>query len=190
MVCLRHDCLTAARGGGAAPSLAEILEFMAEIKIGVPVVPVAVATMSFDRRDYDRWDIADGAVFVILSHGRNRLGGVSSETGACVPMDDEDDLHELQNAFYATPSPPQTPHPLADPLGDVECYTRLVVPPHPSEGSSLDESVFVDRPPAVGHVDDARTMDDILIWLSADELARKLAEAEVFPAPELEFLPK
>ena len=190
VVCLRHDCLTAARAGGAAPSLAQILEFMAEIKIGVPVVPVTAATMSFDGRDYKRWDMADGAVFVILSHGRNRLGGVSSETGACVPMDDGDDLHELQNAFYATPAPPQAPHPLADPLGDVECYTRLVVPPHPSEGSSLDESVFVDRPPAVGLVDDARTMDDILIWLSADELARKLAEAEVFPAPELEFLPK
>ena len=185
VVCLRHDCLTAAReGGGGAPSQAQILELMADIKIGLPVT---TATMSFDGRDYERWEIADGAVFVILSHGRNRLGGVSSETGQCVPMNDDDDLHELQNAFYASTPPP---HPLADPLAGPECYTRLVVPPHPSDGSSLDESVFVDRPPAVGQVDDARTMDDILLWLSADELARKLTEAGVFPAPELEFLPK
>ena len=185
VVCLRHDCLTEARGGGgASPSLAQILGFMAEIKIGIPITANAA---NFARRDYDRWDIADGAVFVILSHGRNRLGGFSSETGQCVPIDDDDDLHELQNAFYATT--PQ-PHPLADPLGRAKCYTRLAVPPYPSDASSLDESVFVDRPPAVGQVDDARTMDDILLWLSGDELARKLTEAGVFPAPELEFLPK
>ena len=185
VICLRHDCLTAARGGGgAAPSQAQILEYMAEIKIGVPVTANAAR---FGGRGYARWDIADGAVFVILSHGRNRLGGFSSETGQCVPIDDDDDLHELQNAFYATTIPP---HPLADPLAGPECYTRLAVPPYPSDGSSLDESVFVDRPPAVGQVDDARTMDDILLWLSADELARKLTEAGVFPAPELEFLPQ
>ena len=185
IICLRHDCLVdAAEGGGASPSLPRILEFMANIKIGLPITANA---MKARKRDYGRWDIADGAVFVILSHGRNRLGGLSSESGQCVPMDDDDDLHELQNAFYATTTPP---HPLTDPLAGRECYTRLVVPPYPSDESSLNESVFVDRPPTSGQADDARTMDDIMIWMSADELARKMTEAKVFPASQLEFLPK
>ena len=180
IVCLRHDCLTAATALGVAPSEAQILGALAEVKIGLLIT----ANIEIRKRDNSIWDVSDGAVFVLLSHGRNGLGGVSADSGQCAPMNDDDDLHELQNAFYATTT---APHPLIA----RGCYTRLVVPAHPAAGSSLNESVFVDRPvAAAGQIDGARTMDDITTWMSADELARYLTKAEVFPAPELGFLPE
>ena len=177
VVCLTHDCLAA---GPAALSENQELDAIANIKIGGVVYPDPI---SGQGREYDEWDVHIGAVFVILSHGRNRLGGVNADNNRCVPMDDDDDLHELQNAFYAPTLPD------AHPLVAMGCYSRPVIPIYPADGSTMDESVFVERPPYAGVVGGARTMDDVLTWMSAPELTRHLANARADGGGHLEFLP-
>ena len=173
VICIHHGCMLAARDA-ATP----VLDDLRNIKIGFLVTANA---LTVGRKTFRQWDSQGGPAFVILSHGRNRHGGVSADSGRCYPMGHEDDLHELQNAFY------HPTHPLADVIAGRGCYTRSPVPTA-GPGASLDESVFVDRPPAVGFVDDARHMDDIVLWMSANELARELTDAGALPARELEFL--
>ena len=177
VICLTHDCLAA---GPAALSEDQELDAIANIKIGGVVHP---NNISGQGRVYEKWDVHIGAVFVILSHGRNRLGGVNADNNRCVPMDNDDDLHELQNAFYAPTLPD------AHPLVGMGCYSRAVIPVYPADGATLDESIFVERPPFVGTIGGARSMDDVLTWMSAPELARHLANARADAAGSLEFLP-
>ena len=177
VVCLSHECLAA---GPVALTENEELDAIANIKIGGVVYPDDISARG---RNYDQWDVHIGAAFVILSHGRNRLGGVSADSNRCAPMDDDDDLHELQNAFYAATLP--TPHPLVA----MGCYSLTVVPVYPAVGSTMSEAVFVERPPYVGAVGGARTMDDVLTWMSPPELSRLLANARADGGGHLEFLP-
>ena len=194
VICLTHDCMVGAAAkialGYTQPTGDEDRgTFLADLKIGLVVIdPLGTPTKKFESGD-----IMDAPAFVILSHGRNQFGGVlaDSDPGGppdnvkrCVPMDDDDDPHELQNAFYYFDA--ADPHPLANPVNGSECYTRMVLPPL----SPLSEAVFVDRPPAAGFADGARTMDDIVTWMSPNRLSRRLMEAGVFPADELEFLPE
>ena len=196
VVCLTHDCMV-----GAAAKIAldytqptgdeDLGTFLADLKIGLVVIPEELEASP--TKIFERAEFMDAPAFVILSHGRNQFGGVlaDSDPGGppgnvkrCVPMDDDDDPHELQNAFYYFDA--ADPHPLANPVNGSECYTRMVLPPL----SPLSEAVFVDRPPAAGFADGARTMDDIVTWMSPNRLSRRLMEAGVFPADELEFLPE
>ena len=192
VICLTYDCLVSRPGVrsvfGAADSVEE-QSFLHDLKIGLAALE-PLNLMADSGRIYlndaarMREDFVDAPVFVIVSHGPNGFGGVRADSGRCAPMDDDDDPNELQNAFYSFIFVDQ--HPLTS---DAGCYTRQVVPPEPAGGSYLDEAVFVDRPPTPGSIlsAGARTMDDVLVWMSANELAHRLARGREPPLP-LPFL--
>ena len=178
-ICLVYDCKIADPGRrGLDGTEAEERGFLHDHKIGL----VALEDLDVGR-GHEVGDIVDAPVFVILSHGENRRGGVSADSGQCVPIFDDQDRHELQNAFYYLDFFNQ--HPL---IASSNCYTRTV-PPAPASGSYLSEAVFVERPPTHGLIliDDTLTMDDVLIWMSANELANRMARARDLPPP-LDFV--
>ena len=86
-------------------------EFLANLPAGL-----AALEEQQDRkgdRQHNPGGMADSPVFAIVSHGRNRRGGASADTGQCIEIAnniDNANTHELQNAFYAFTNPP---HPLA-----------------------------------------------------------------------------
>ena len=197
VVCLTHDCMVGAAtkiaAGYTQPTGDEDLgTFLADLKIGL-VITTPMLTVS-RTKIFNRAEFMDAPAFVILSHGRNQFGGVLADSTPdpnipdsvkkCVPMEDEDDPHELQNAFYFFD--PADLHPLVNPVNDSGCYTRMVLPPL----SPLSEAVFVDRPPAAGFADGTKTMDDIVSWMSPNQLSRRLMRAGVLPIEKLEFLPE
>ena len=181
-ICLVYDCRVEsfARELGGTDRAEQ--QFLHDHKVGLVVVtdePEGLGRGS-GLRPRARGDILEAPAFVILSHGENRLGGVSADSGQCAHLDDDQDPHELQNAFYYQDPTFVNLHPLIT----AGCYTRLA--DVGTSGEHLSEAVFVERPPAFGVVGEAHSMDDVLTWMSANELIHRLSRTGELPPP-LEF---
>lgn len=118
--------------------------------------------------------VVNGAAFVIFSHGRNGYGAVGVN-GKCrsVPMV-ADNLAEFANAYY------RDGHPFINTatIGVRGCEKITV--------STLAENIFVQAPSSSGKIDGS---DDIVSWMSPNEIIGELLSAGVLPITKLEFLP-
>ena len=141
----------------------------------------ATANITFASRPfrpYDEDDIISGVPAVIVSHGPNGHGGVLGEGApetsggrqvVCTPFPDSTRVFnaERQNAFRenfsATPTTVACPQIILSGISDgVE--SSFYAGPH----SESDGLVF----------------DDIVVWISADELAGEMSRVGVFPAAD------
>ena len=114
----------------------------------------------------------DGAVFVLFSHGKNGHGAVAGVSGKCRPPPlSEDNLTERANAYY------RDGHALVVKIG---CERE--------DNNLLAENLFVSAPPQrEGH--ELAGADDIVLWMSANEITGDLLQAGVLPVAKLDFLP-
>ena len=184
VICAYADCL----GTKGTP-----IPDMQDIQVGI-VAPTAIMAPG---RNYARHDIIESAVFVVLSHGRNQFGAFpagfevdpsnADREADCLDIGSADP-QEQQNAFYHSTGDNTVDNRL---VAEGGCHSESSV----ADDSPLSEAVFVDRPPAVGLIGvgidhrEVSTMDDILTWMSANELAQRMTRAGALPAEPLGFLP-
>ena len=151
-------------------------------------------------------DIADGLPFVIVSHGHNGFGAVNhllSRRGGRLEChrsfaDENTHGHERANAhIYEVIALLDEPE-----AGPCDAFSVVRDPPHlgdptaprrrrfirgGSEFSSNRRGYFfahrndVSAARAASSLSDQRGMDDLLVWMTRGDLARRMREADVFP---------
>lgn len=115
--------------------------------------------------------IVDGAVFVIVSHGRNGYGGVG-QNGNCryLPTPTATgNIAEQTNAYYST-------------AHDFYTFNNCKSADNIPAGTIVAENMFVQDPITEGGA------DDMLTWVSANELMGVLLTGGALPVRRLEFL--
>ena len=125
---------------------------------------VATAPVNIFPSDYERGDIIDGAVFVILSHGPNSRGAFNRH-GAVSCNAFPDGEGEQINANVRLPDVDVTDFNDSCDLADND-----------------NEHFFVSHPPTRGGAND---FDDIVIWASANEIIGQMAALGVMPIAAL-----
>ncbi len=120
--------------------------------------------------------IANGAAYVIFSHGKNGRGGINALNRCLLPPPDADNLAERANAFY------RAGHPFVDAAGDFRC-TQLT-------NVELAENLFVSAPAAQAFRDDdpSQAADDMVVWVSPNLLFGLLGTNDRRRITRLEFL--
>ena len=127
------------------------------------------------KKDGELTGLFDGAVFVLFSHGKNGHGAVAGVSGKCRPLPplSEDNLTERANAYY------RAGHALVND-SSIGCKDQ--------DNNLLAENLFVSAPPQrEGH--ELAGADDIVLWMSANEITGDLLQAGVLPVAKLDFLP-
>ena len=130
---------------------------------------VATASVNIFPSDYERGDIIDGAVFVILSHGPNGRGAFNRH-GAVSCNKFPDDEGEQINANVRLPDANVT---------DFNYSCNLA--------NNDDDHFFVSHPRIRGGAVD---FDDIVIWASANEIIGQMAALGVMPIAALPGWPR
>ena len=128
---------------------------------------VATASVNIFPSNYERGDIIDGAVFVILSHGPNGYGAFNRH-GAVSCNEFPSDMGERINANVRLPNPT-----------DFNDSCDLA--------DNDDDHFFVSHPPTRGGAND---FDDIVIWASANEIIGQMAALGVMPIAALPGWPR
>ena len=122
--------------------------------------------------------LVSGVPFVIVSHGKNGYGAVRELSAGggydCVPFPPpaDADINEQQNAVWRAPISVNVSVGVSI---DYIC---------PDTGVGLTESGFVDGINN-SRVDDSGEYDDIVSWMSLENMIAELNERQVFPAPLL-----
>ena len=132
--------------------------------MGVHNIPAYTSTLAVDPVQ----GVAEGAAFVIFSHGENGWGGINSANQCLLSPTN---LREMANAFYASA------HPLLSPPFSCAAINR----------DELTENIFVNAPPVY---EGGESGDDIVMWGSPSVLFGMLLQAGAFPIPELGFSPR
>ena len=142
------------------------------ITLGARAIPAYDAI----EKDGELTGLFDGAVFVLFSHGKNGHGAVvGGRNGKCRPLPplSEDNFTERANAYY------RAGHALVSNLS-IGCKEQ--------DNNLLAENLFVSAPPQrEGH--ELAGADDIVLWMSANEITGDLLQAGVLPVAKLDFLP-
>ena len=141
-------------------------------------------------RPRDLPDIADGLPFVIVSHGRNGFGAVDpllsrrEDSLICRSFEDlNSNGHERANAHQYVFSA------LFEP-GPCDGFSNQVSPPPnrefiigPSFSGNRRGYFFANRNDASSAraASDQTGLDDLLVWMTRADLARRMREADVFP---------
>ena len=155
--------------------------------------------LSEDNRGFP--DIADGLPFVIVSHGHNGFGAVNhllSRRGGRLEChrsfaDENTHGHERANAHMYVFSASFEP-------GPCDAFSMVLDPPHPDpplprsrgfirgiEFNSNRRGYFfahrsdVSAARAASSLSDLTGLDDLLVWMTRGDLARRMREADVFP---------
>ena len=148
------------------------------LTVGARVVP------AHDAADVDANGIVEGAVFVLLSHGRNGYGAISRH-GRCRPpqlsaIPDDYNMAEAANAYY------RATHPFV-----TNTSVACISPSGANALVLLRENLFVSAPvmKQAAAVGDNLT-DDIVLWVGASELFGGLLRADALPSARQEYLPE
>ena len=177
----------------------------ANIVAGEPA-PIDGNPFVFPRADIHRLpNIADGLPFVIVSHGHNGFGAVNhllSRRGGRLEChrsfaDENTHGHERANAhIYEVKALIDEPE-----AGPCDAFSVVRDPPHlppprprrrrfirgGSEFSSNRRGYFfahrsdVSAARAASSLSDQTGIDDLLVWMTRGDLARRMREADVFP---------
>ena len=157
---------SSAEGGCPNSDLSNVIAGLivtTDITLGSRVVP------AFDDGRGKVSGIVEGAVFVILSHGRNARGAVGRV--GCSKLEPLKDAEKI-NAYYHEDNPIVKP-----PGGLPEC----------KELSLLDklkgQNLYIKTP-------FSEESDDFLVWMGKEELLGYLVRGGAFPIEALEELPK
>lgn len=116
--------------------------------------------------------VIEGAVFVIVSHGKNGYGAVNREGKCRVSPQVTDNLIEVANAHY------RSGHPFLAPPFDCSLPAGLTV--------NRFENAFVSAP--IRKTGDSPS-DDMVVWGGSNELFGLLARSGRLPLAKLEYLP-
>ena len=176
----------------------------ATVVAGEPA-PIDGNPFAYPRDNRGLPDIADGLPFVIISHGHNGFGAVNhllARRGGRLEChrsfaDENTHGHERANAhIYVTKSN----------MGDIiagpcDAFSVLDDPPHRDPPPLPRDRQFIRSPEfnlsrrgyffahrsdvsaarAASSLSDQTGLDDLLVWMTRGDLARRLREADVFP---------
>lgn len=126
--------------------------------------------------------LMDGAVFVVLSHGKDGQGAIGRNNVCRAAPRAVGFLGEIVNSYYAPG------HPFREGVGDyddVSCSGYEA----PVTAAALFENQFVSRPVSRLVNNDVDAFDDIVLWVGSKQLIGYLARNGVLPLAPLDFLP-